>query len=139
MGSNPLQQSESPLRVTGLERKPRTGLRHVQLLNERVFRVALFEIREHLVRLLLLIAESQRRGCGDERDLAFIQFQGLFDGLLRIEASIDHPACAGGVEQSAGLGVLLLNARRLIRRAQKGGPRELNLAELRKETAPRRW
>ena len=68
--------------------------------------------------------------------LPLSNFKACFDGLLRIEASIDHPACAGGVEQSAGLGVLLFDARRLIRRAEKGGLRELNLAELRKETRP---
>ena len=69
----------------------------------------------------------------DQRDLAFIQLQGLFDGLLRIEASIDHPAYAGGVEQRASLGVLLFGARRLIGRAEQGGPRQLNLAQLGKD------
>ena len=58
MGPNPLQLNQSLLCITGLERKPGAGLGHTQLANKRVFRVALFEICEHLVSVLLLIAES---------------------------------------------------------------------------------
>ena len=58
MGANPFQQRKRPLRVTSLDGKPRTVLRHLQLMNERVLRVPLFESGERLRRLLLLIAES---------------------------------------------------------------------------------
>jgi hypothetical protein len=86
-------------------------------MNERVLRVALFESGERLRRLFLLIAESQGT-CGiDKRDFSFIQLECLFDGLIRIEASIDHPAGTRGAEQTAGLGVLLVDAGRLVGRA----------------------
>ena len=43
MGSNPFQQNEGSLRVTGLDREPGAVLWRVQLLNEGIFRVALFD------------------------------------------------------------------------------------------------
>jgi hypothetical protein len=75
----------------------------------------LLQVQEHLVRMLFLIAKSQRHRGVDDRDLAFIQFQCVLDGFVRIRTSVDHPACVGYVEQSAGPCVLLLCApRRLI-------------------------
>ena len=99
----------------------------------------LFEIGEHLVGVLLLIAESHRISRVDEGDLALIQFQGLFDSLVRIETPIDHPACGRCGEQGARLRVRLLSTRRLVCRAEKGGFRKLNLAELGNQTAPDCW